>query len=698
MESKPETEQEKIEYEIDEKKQEELYEKSDQVAIKDDEPIGHVIVEEWQFTWRASVVGSLLGCLIAASNTYLGLKIGWTFGASMFGAIFSFAIIKPLSRVLPIWLGGGYFGAKENVTAQSAATTAGGLSAGFVAGVPALYKLGLMTTPSNDAAALTLFTISAAFYGLFFAVPLRRHFVINQDLPFPTPRATAVTIISLHDSVSGEKEAMKKAKVMAVFFFGAFVWTLIAYWVPFFEKIHILFWIGYSSGYYNMISADLDFGWVFSFDWPFFGAGLMTPGSTVISFFVSSVFVWGIIGPVMVSKGTWIAVGGFTDEGDTVQQFFLWPGIALMVLSSITELLVRYKLLWRALKGGAIEIYTGVKYVVDGAKQLIRRDKSSAEKPEPRPSPGDIYLPHELVPTYWWAGGVVISIIFTCAIMGEFFGMPVYQSIVAIIVAFILSFVGIQASGETDINPTGAIGKMTQLIFAGMPADTVGQLQKNNLMAGTISASAASQAVDMVGDLKTGQIVGASPRSQFLAQAVASIPAIGIAVGLFILFAEAYPCVISQDLDTTNCEFKLVAVMAWLQVARLLTGAAEPLSKGAIIVTAICVVVGIIMPLIRFFVVPEKYRPYFPSMAAIGISMINPDPSIPLTMLIGWTTGQIWNWRWPKNYDNYMYSCAGGLIAGQGISALLKAVFQIAKVPGDAFVGSCPYGDASYCP
>lgn len=171
----------------------------------------------------------------AASNTYLGLKIGWTFGASLFGAIFSFAIIKPLSRVLPVWLGGGPFGPKENVTAQSAATTAGGLSAGFVAGVPAMYKLGLMTTPRADAAALVLFTISAAFYGLFFAVPLRRHFVISQDLPFPTPRATATTIISLHNSVGGEKEAMKKAKWMGFFFVVTFIWTLISYWVPFFD-------------------------------------------------------------------------------------------------------------------------------------------------------------------------------------------------------------------------------------------------------------------------------------------------------------------------------------------------------------------------------------------------------------------------------------------------------------------------------
>ncbi|KAG1219544.1 hypothetical protein G6F68_021395 [Rhizopus microsporus] len=72
---------------------------------------------------------------------------------------------------------------------------------------------------------------------------------------------------------------------------------------------------------------------------------------------------------------------------------------------------------------------------------------------------------------------------------------------------------------------------MSQLVFAKMPADNLQAVMKNNLMAGNISASAASQAVDMVGDLKTGQLVGASPRSQFWAQFVASFFAIAIAVG-----------------------------------------------------------------------------------------------------------------------------------------------------------------------
>jgi hypothetical protein len=55
--------------------------------------------------------------MIAASNMYLGLKTGFTFGASLVGAIFGFAIIKPMSQYLPWFLGGGgYFGPKENCT------------------------------------------------------------------------------------------------------------------------------------------------------------------------------------------------------------------------------------------------------------------------------------------------------------------------------------------------------------------------------------------------------------------------------------------------------------------------------------------------------------------------------------------------------------------------------------------------------
>lgn len=64
-EQQPQIVEEKIEYEIDKK---EVYsESSEQIEVHEDKPLGQYVVEEWQFTWRASVVGSLLGCLIGKS-------------------------------------------------------------------------------------------------------------------------------------------------------------------------------------------------------------------------------------------------------------------------------------------------------------------------------------------------------------------------------------------------------------------------------------------------------------------------------------------------------------------------------------------------------------------------------------------------------------------------------------------------------
>lgn len=60
-------------------------------------------------TFRAVVVGIILGTLVSASNLYLGLKTGFTFSANMFGAIFGFGILKFLAKATK-----GYFGPQEN--------------------------------------------------------------------------------------------------------------------------------------------------------------------------------------------------------------------------------------------------------------------------------------------------------------------------------------------------------------------------------------------------------------------------------------------------------------------------------------------------------------------------------------------------------------------------------------------------------
>jgi len=85
-------------------------------TINTDDPFPmdpHLSVEERQFTLRAVLVGYALGAVIAASNVYLGLKTGFTFGAGLFGSIFGFAILKPFSTSAPSYLGGGYLALKK---------------------------------------------------------------------------------------------------------------------------------------------------------------------------------------------------------------------------------------------------------------------------------------------------------------------------------------------------------------------------------------------------------------------------------------------------------------------------------------------------------------------------------------------------------------------------------------------------------
>lgn len=71
-------------------------------------------------TIRAVILGSICGALVGSSNIYLGLKTGWTFGASLFGAIIGFAVLKTLSKALPetFPIFGGSFG-KCKIVARS---------------------------------------------------------------------------------------------------------------------------------------------------------------------------------------------------------------------------------------------------------------------------------------------------------------------------------------------------------------------------------------------------------------------------------------------------------------------------------------------------------------------------------------------------------------------------------------------------
>lgn len=126
--------------------------------------------------------------------------------AVMFGTIMGFAILKPLSLSLPesFPIFGGYFGPKENSIVLTAAVTSGGLSFIFISGVPSLYQLGLLSDdPLSDYWRLVTFTFICAYYGMMFAVPMRRFFLrtVARDLKLIFPGCRQIPCVHCLTSV-----------------------------------------------------------------------------------------------------------------------------------------------------------------------------------------------------------------------------------------------------------------------------------------------------------------------------------------------------------------------------------------------------------------------------------------------------------------------------------------------------------------
>jgi len=156
-----------------------------------------------ELTFRAIVLGGIITLLFTAANVYLGLKVGLTFATSIPAAVISMAILRYLPGATIL----------ENNIVQTVASAAGTLAA-IIFVLPGLVMVGWWHGfPFFATAAITM---TGGFLGVMFSVPLRRALVVDTDLPYPEGHAAAEVLKVGAGSREGEEESARGLRVIVV--------------------------------------------------------------------------------------------------------------------------------------------------------------------------------------------------------------------------------------------------------------------------------------------------------------------------------------------------------------------------------------------------------------------------------------------------------------------------------------------------
>jgi len=312
--------------------------------------------------------------------------------------------------------------------------------------------------------------------------------------------------------------------------------------------------------------------------------------------------------------------------------WLLWPGVTLMVVASLASFAFSWKSILNSFRGGS-------------------SDREEGET-------------HE-VTRNWFVAAIVVALLLSVVLQVSLFAIVWWTAAVGVLVTFVLAIVAARVSGETNITPVGAMGKVTQLLF-GVIAP---RQPAPNLMAANVTGGASSQCADLLHDMKCGWLLGASPRLQSLAQVCGALA--GAMVGSFVylvLFPNPMDQLISAD-------WPAPAVATWKAVAELFQVGFRAIPAG----TPTAMVIAAVAALVLVFVeklTPARYRKYTLSPASLGLAfVVNAHYSV--TMFLGAVIGLVAA-RFAKTWTaKYLIVVCAGIIAGESLTGVGIAFSKI---------------------
>lgn len=578
-----------------------------------------------QLTWRAVLMGSALGGVLSLTNLYIGLKSGWAMGVAITACILSYAIwtsfVKTGIAKTPMTI-------LENNCMQSCASSAGYSTGGtLVSAFAAFIMLNHHALPLSLTLAWVFFL---AILGVTMAVPMKKQMINIEQLRFPSGVAAAETLRALH---SHGAKGMRAAKALGI---AGVLAAIDNFWHDGFAAIPKLAAFSSATLCDKFNAAVFGPAWIgrtvmFSWEPIFIASGAIMGMRVSLSILFGSIVCWMAYVPWLQQRGL-ITHDGFRD----CVQWTLWPGVSCMVFASLLNFILQWRISFRAF--------------VDLGKMFSPKSKM----------PGEMEAIE--TPMSWFAIGQLVSLVALAWLAHATFAMPYWQSAFAVVLSFALALVACRITGETDTTPIGPLGKVTQLTFGALNPGNMNV----NLMSANITAGAAGSSADLLTDLKSGYLLGAHPRKQFIAQFAGIF--IGTVVSVF-----AFSLIINRPEVVGSDQFPAPAAQTWAAVAQALSKgfeALEPVKIWSIAIGGAAGMLFTILPLIF-----PKQGKFLPSASGFGLAWI-----------FQWYYGVLFfmgaaiSWwfakKSPAKAEEFTFPVASGVLAGGALMGVAIIFWQ----------------------
>jgi putative OPT family oligopeptide transporter len=448
-----------------------------------------------EFTFRAILLGGLLGLIFGVGNAYLGLKVGTTVSASIPAAVMSMAILRIFSKNVSIL---------ENNMVQTIASVGEGLAAGVIFTIPALFLLDEAPSFSR----IVLLSLTGGILGILFMIPMRRYIIVEEHHKIPFPEGTACFEI-LKTGSSAKSKALTAVVGIAL---GS-IYKVLSQGFSLFKETASWKFSGIEKTSFSIdcTPALLGVGYII--------------GPRVASFLLfGGVLGWGVLIPLIAMMG----------QGNAI----IYPGtvpVNTMSPDDIWSNYIRYIGCGTVAVGGIVSLLKIIplikKTVSIGFKELFQKAEEHQKKPR---IDRDISLK-------WLILGSIAIILFL------WLNPDLPMNFLTILLLTILGFffvavtsITVGVVGSTS-NPVSGMTIVTLLLTC-LIFVALGWTERVYLISAITMSVVVNIAIALAAttsqDLKTGFLVGATPKWQQIGEMIGIIiPACAIAVTIYLLDA-----------------------------------------------------------------------------------------------------------------------------------------------------------------